>query len=148
MMLARNRNPNFVQPDPGKAMSDLVRGMLIAKAGEKTIKAFTALLNNCFREGTIDLLLRSVDRYIGHNEQAQKSKPNLILLLDLNFEEASTKFKVEYLNYHLQLHNQNRKETAEAIGMNRNTLDTKILRLKSALENGSIPKNKLNSSNS
>lgn len=154
MRTARMRiglGPGDVEPaksDPGKEMADLVRKLLIEKGGEKPIKSFTALLNGCLRDEKLDLLLNSIDHHIGHNDQPQRFKPNLIALLNLNFREALIKFKAEYLNYHLQIHNQNRSETAKAIGMNKKTFESTIGRLKSILKTASTPKNKLNSPNS
>jgi DNA-binding NtrC family response regulator len=142
-------HPDYVEPrkpDPSKGMADLVRKLQIEKGEEKLIKSFTDLLNSCLRDGKLDVLLNGIDRYIEHNDQPQRFKPNLIALLDLNFEEAKEKFKSEYLNYHLQNHNQNRKETAEALGMKEKTLESAISRLRAVLK--TAPKNKLNSPNS
>jgi DNA-binding NtrC family response regulator len=125
------RNPNLRAPDPVIEESELVKNLLIGKGDKERIEEFMRVLDNYFRQGDLGTFLRGIDKYIGHNDEFKKWKPDLSPLLDLNWDEAVKRFKVEYLNYYLQNHNGDRGETAKRIGMKKNTLDTTLLRLRS-----------------
>ena len=129
-IMARKHGYKTSTPDPAKDISNLIRKLLIGKGEEKILKQFMNLMDSFFNEGTLPLLLENLGRYIGLDEQAQKAKPDLVPLLDLNFKEALKQFEVEYFNYHLRIHNQDRLETAKAIGMVKKTLDSRLRNLR------------------
>jgi DNA-binding NtrC family response regulator len=128
--MARSRTYYPKQPDPRRIESDLVRKLLIGKGDEKKLNEFITALDDHFSLRSLDVFLKGIDRYLGHNDQFQRIKPNLLPLLDLNRKEALREFEREYVNYHLEIHGQNRRETAEAIGIPKKTLDGMLRKLK------------------
>ena len=139
-VMARKRYPNLVRPDLGKTMAELVKKLLTGQMDGNTLKKFVTLLDNCFMDGSLPLLLKSIDRYLHHQDQPKESRPDLAPLLNVGHKEALKRFKIEYFNYHLQIHKQNRTETATALGMKKKGLDNILWRLKGALKNASNPK--------
>ena len=74
-------------------------------------------------------LLKEIVQQFDHRSFTQDERPNLLPLLDLKYDEARKGFESHYFVYHIGK-NSNRTEAAKVMGLNPNTLKTKLQRLR------------------